>query len=112
MSHAAAERPRIQRDGAPYPTGKQVRLPWRSTGGRGTGYSPEQAFLVPEASMIGLARHHLLLGAGLVLAACTGNIGEAPVGKSQEAQCGALQPGEAPIRRMTRTEYNNTVRDL
>lgn len=56
------------------------------------------------------------LGAGLALAACVGNIGDPPPGKPPgEAQgpvCDGVQPGESPIRRMTRFEYNNTVRDL
>ena len=58
---------------------------------------------------------HALLGAAIALAACTGNIGDPPgdVGQSQAAVCAeGLQPGASPIRRMTRAEYNNTVRDL
>ena len=60
---------------------------------------------------------HLLLGAAVVLGACTGNIGSLPgggdgLGTSKEAQCAVVEPGESPIRRMTRTEYNNTIRDL
>ena len=36
-----------------------------------------------------------------------GDDGDAP-----QALCGEAQPGPAPIRRLTRTEYNNTIRDL
>lgn len=32
--------------------------------------------------------------------------------KRDSAACKAIQPGPAPIRRLTRTEYDNTVRDL
>jgi hypothetical protein len=58
-----------------------------------------------------------MLGAAMVLAACTGTIGERPdgsgsVGEGDDALCLTKQPGESPIRRMTRFEYNNTVRDL
>lgn len=69
----------------------------------------------PVAAAPRSAQRHLLLGATLVLAACTGTIGDPPDGlkQSQEALCAStLEPGESPIRRMTRVEYNNTVRDL
>jgi Protein of unknown function (DUF1592)/Protein of unknown function (DUF1588)/Protein of unknown function (DUF1587)/Protein of unknown function (DUF1595)/Protein of unknown function (DUF1585) len=50
------------------------------------------------------------------LAACVGELGDAPGGADPPLQplvCGvAAQPGPAPIRRMTRFEYDNTVRDL
>lgn len=52
------------------------------------------------------------------LAACVGELGDAPGSSStdppiQPQACGvAVQPGPAPIRRMTRFEYDNTVRDL
>lgn len=49
------------------------------------------------------------------LAACNdvGRIGDAPVDQASLASCAStFEPGEAPIRRMTRAEYNNTVRDL
>src|SRR5262245_58271651 len=42
-----------------------------------------------------------------LLASCSGHIGEPP-----GADCIGLAPGKSPIRRMTRFEYNNTVRDL
>ena len=62
-------------------------------------------------------RGSCLFWAALGLAACTGTIGDPddgaiPVGKSDEALCTTKQPGESPIRRMTRFEYDNTVRDL
>ena len=51
------------------------------------------------------------------LAACVGELGDAPGGSGDPPLpplvCGAaVQPGPAPIRRMTRFEYDNTVRDL
>ena len=54
------------------------------------------------------------------LAACVGELGDAPGGPTstnpppiQPQACGvAVQPGAAPIRRMNRFEYDNTVRDL
>lgn len=54
------------------------------------------------------------------LAACVGELGDAPGGAAttapppvQPQACGvAIQPGAAPIRRMNRFEYDNTVRDL
>lgn len=40
-------------------------------------------------------------------------IDAAPSGPTRPAHCSAaLSPGPAPLRRLTRTEYNNTVRDL
>jgi hypothetical protein len=71
-----------------------------------------------------------LLGPSIVLsaiaAACTGNIGErlpgpgdievpgGPDDKDPLAQCAdaPLDVGESPMRRLTRIEYDNTVRDL
>src|SRR5688572_3905470 len=76
-----------------------------------------------------------LLGAPLVVLGCTGNIGEdaggngpgetgepgkgpkPPVGPEGKPGAGALSdkdavPGPAPIRRLTRLEYDNTIRDL
>ena len=51
--------------------------------------------------------------------ACLGNIGDpTPTdttdGPDPQAACvaGQVEPGPSPIRRMTRFEYNNTVRDL
>lgn len=35
-----------------------------------------------------------------------------PENKAAPLDCSLIHPGEAPIRRMTRFEYNNTVRDL
>ncbi len=54
------------------------------------------------------------LAAASALAACSGRIGDPP-GTLQEAEgpvCVGVVPGKSPIRRMTRFEYNNTVRDL
>jgi len=63
-------------------------------------------------------RRRWLLGAAIGLAACTGNIGDRQpggagnIGEDPSALCTSKQPGESPIRRMTRVEYDNTVRDL
>jgi hypothetical protein len=49
------------------------------------------------------------------LVGCVGQIGEADGTADQPLECGdedANFPGRAPIRRLTRFEYNNTVRDL
>jgi hypothetical protein len=49
----------------------------------------------------------------LGLAACVGQLGDAPSDSTAQAlDCEGIQPGSSPIRRLTRTEYNNTVRDL
>lgn len=69
--------------------------------------------------MTHVARSTWLLGGALVLGALvscsTGHIGDAP-GKPIEPAtvptCDGIVPGKSPIRRMTRFEYNNTVRDL
>lgn len=55
-----------------------------------------------------------MLICGVSAAACIGQIGDPPDELSADnAPCGALaRPGPSPIRRMTRFEYNNTVRDL
>ena len=43
---------------------------------------------------------------------CAGEIGS-PVGQDTSAVCGeTTRPGPSPIRRLTRVEYDNTVRDL
>jgi hypothetical protein len=55
-----------------------------------------------------------------LLAACEGSVGDAKPGfipptppGSSTARCdGVSEPGPSPIRRMTRFEYDNTVRDL
>lgn len=59
------------------------------------------------------------LGVLVATSACIGDIGDpAPPDETTpdpqpEAVCGeAVEPGPSPIRRMTRFEYNNTVRDL
>jgi hypothetical protein len=54
------------------------------------------------------------LGAAFALAACSGRIGDPPgtIGESEAPVCTGVVPGKSPIRRMTRFEYNNTVRDL
>jgi Protein of unknown function (DUF1592)/Protein of unknown function (DUF1588)/Protein of unknown function (DUF1595)/Protein of unknown function (DUF1587)/Protein of unknown function (DUF1585) len=55
---------------------------------------------------------------GLVAtSACLGNIGDPPKPNDPDPEpqvvcTGAVEPGPSPIRRMTRFEYNNTVRDL
>jgi len=58
----------------------------------------------------------LALSAMAPLAACSGRIGDPPsegtVAVAPSPQCVGLVPGPSPIRRMTRFEYNNTVRDL
>jgi hypothetical protein len=51
-----------------------------------------------------------LLGVAIALAACTGRIGDTP--SDHATACATPQPGESPLRRLTRFEYNNTVRDL
>ena len=58
--------------------------------------------------------------ASCAIAACVGDIGDHPApngvngpNPNPQAVCGeTIQPGPAPIRRMTRFEYNNTVLDL
>ncbi|MDI1480939.1 DUF1592 domain-containing protein [Polyangium sp. y55x31] len=57
----------------------------------------------------------LALCAAAPLAACSGHIGDPPgedTGEAPAFQCVGTIPGKSPIRRMTRFEYNNTVRDL
>lgn len=59
------------------------------------------------------ARTLWILGAWALLtagAAC--EEGDAPTVQPAPLNCDAIEPGDAPIRRMTRVEYNNTVRDL
>src|SRR3954463_14071400 len=49
------------------------------------------------------------------LGACTGSIGAPGGGSTSSALCGGaagVDPGPSFIRRMTRLEYNNAVRDL
>lgn len=53
----------------------------------------------------------------VLLAACTGTIGKAggptgPLGPTEGPSCTSLNVGPAPLHRLTRTQYNNTVRDL
>src|SRR5262249_2989857 len=53
----------------------------------------------------------------LALAACQGNLGDPPgplptATTPQALDCRSIQLGDSPVRRLTRTEYNNTVRDL
>ncbi len=51
------------------------------------------------------------LGAALG-SGCAGEIGS-PIGQDTSAVCGeTTRPGPSPIRRLTRVEYDNTVRDL
>jgi hypothetical protein len=61
----------------------------------------------------------LALGAAVATSACLGNIGDPSQPADTTPQnhpqmvCGKdVSPGPSPIRRMTRFEYNNTVRDL
>ena len=68
----------------------------------------------------------LLLVCATFIAACVGQIGSdedtvggsgdgpgnKPDGHSDEPVCEVLDPGSSPIRRLTRVEYDNTVRDL
>ena len=67
-----------------------------------------------------------LLAASATGAACIGTIGDGddpagsgagtssggPTGTTSAPLCGAPSPGAAPLRRLTQSEYNNTVRDL
>lgn len=63
-----------------------------------------------------------VLGGGFALAACIGTIGDGGPGVAPGADAGAdartqalcknISPGVAPLRRLTQSEYNNTVRDL
>src|ERR1700733_4448361 len=58
------------------------------------------------------------------MAACTGDIGGPDDGNANNAsggssggpnlaaECTTVSPGAAPIRRLTQSQYNNTVRDL
>jgi hypothetical protein len=62
-----------------------------------------------------MRRAALVLALPLTALACIGQIGDPPDGITvvEEPLCGeVLRPGPAPVRRMTRFEYNNTVRDL
>ncbi|HVY49127.1 MAG TPA: DUF1592 domain-containing protein [Minicystis sp.] len=67
----------------------------------------------------GLTRLPFIGGAALVtaavLGACTGDLGDPPMPLTPPPSgpsCATIQPGDAPMRRLTRTEYDNTVRDL
>ena len=66
-----------------------------------------------------MRRTLLGLGCALAATACIGEIGDrqsggglTPPGPDPQSCAGGPQPGDSPIRRMTRFEYNNTVRDL
>lgn len=65
-----------------------------------------------------LALGLIAAGAVAISAACVGGIGEPPDEKPDETPAPActgempVKPGASPIRRMTRFEYNNTMRDL
>ncbi|KYF70586.1 DUF1592 domain-containing protein [Sorangium cellulosum] len=53
----------------------------------------------------------------LLLASCSGQFGELPAhdgddGEATAPLCTAIEPGESPLRRMTRVEYDNTIADL
>ncbi|MEJ7754560.1 MAG: DUF1592 domain-containing protein [Candidatus Limnocylindrales bacterium] len=52
---------------------------------------------------------------GAVHVGCVGAIGDAPPGPTDEGSspaCKTVEPGNSPMRRMIRAEYNNTVHDL
>jgi hypothetical protein len=63
-----------------------------------------------------MARVASALGLTTVLATgCVGEIGSRPAGEGEQPiHCtdGAAHPGPSPIRRLTRADYDNTVRDL
>jgi hypothetical protein len=68
-----------------------------------------------------MRRALFLVLSSAALAACVGQLGDAPGDAATTAPpppvkpqaCGvSIQPGSAPIRRMNRFEYDNTVRDL
>ena len=66
-----------------------------------------------------MRRALFLVLSSAALAACVGELGDAPGGVAtplppvKPQACGVvIQPGSSPIRRMNRFEYNNTVRDL
>ncbi|MGK4007162.1 DUF1592 domain-containing protein [Sorangium sp. So ce1036] len=55
----------------------------------------------------------------LLLASCTGQFGDLPAhdgagggGEATAPLCTTIEPGESPLRRMTRVEYDNTIFDL
>ncbi|WP_437962740.1 DUF1592 domain-containing protein (plasmid) [Sorangium sp. So ce119] len=52
----------------------------------------------------------------LLLASCSGQFGDLPAhdgdGEATAPLCTAIEPGESPLRRMTRVEYDNTIADL
>ncbi|MGZ5971602.1 MAG: DUF1587 domain-containing protein, partial [Polyangiales bacterium] len=62
-----------------------------------------------------MSRARLLVASTIVLAACRGVIGGLEGQDGQGGESSAVctgDPGPAPIRRLTRFEYDNTVRDL
>jgi hypothetical protein len=52
------------------------------------------------------------MGAALALGSCTGIVGEGGVTGGGSALCQTPDPGPAVVRRLTRLEYRNTLRDL
>jgi hypothetical protein len=76
-------------------------------------------WLALSARSVGSLR---IVGASCALAACVGAIGDSPGpdgldalgdgGAQIQALCKSISPGLAPLRRLTQSEYNNTVRDL
>ncbi|WP_437639840.1 DUF1592 domain-containing protein [Sorangium sp. So ce854] len=53
------------------------------------------------------------IGLALLLATAAACSGKAGDGAGREApRCAEIRPGASPLRRMTRFEYNNTIRDL
>jgi len=63
----------------------------------------------PERALRGLA---LSCVAAVSLAGCVGEIGDGDSGDDTHTSSDALCVVDTPLRRMTRFEYNNTVRDL
>lgn len=57
----------------------------------------------------------IFFGSAALTPACVGEIGDPdePIGEAEGPVCtGEIAPGRSPIRRLTKFEYNNTVRDL
>lgn len=67
------------------------------------------------SSLVLLGACALVAAASPLLGGCKGDIGETPPGTAEAPICvddGVVRPGPSPMRRMTRAEYNATVRDL
>ena len=95
---------------------------WRSTIGRGRGslVVVRCACLITEGLRVGVrplrvATRPLFLVLGAAVAACTGDLGDPPVPITPPPaapDCSIVHAGSSPLRRLTRTEYDNTVRNL